>query len=102
MNFQYVRAFYEVPACIGRRVICYGEPGIIVEDRGNYIGVTLDKDKPGVIGSYHPTDEVVYLGMGKARKVPKARERYLRYLNCGDTFDSFLEFCRWDSSQKNS
>ena len=30
LDCEYVRKYYGVPACIGRRVICYGKPGIIV------------------------------------------------------------------------
>lgn len=65
MNCEYVRQHYHVPACIGRRVMVYGKPGIIAEDRGHYIGVNLDTDKPSAVNNYHPTDEVEYLGMGK-------------------------------------
>ncbi len=102
MNCPYVSSYYKVPACIGRRVICYGEPGIIAEDRGHYIGVTLDKDKPGTVHNYHPTDQVEYLGMGKVRKVSKYRARYLRYLDYGDGFGSFIDFCRWDADPERS
>lgn len=102
MNCDYIRSYYQVPAYIGRRVIVYGEPGIIAADRGNYIGVNLDKDKPGVIDNYHPTDGVEYLGMGKIRKASKGRERYLRYLEYGDGFDSFLDYCRWDAGAGRS
>jgi len=49
MNCEYVAQYYGVPACIGRRVIAYGKPGIIAEDRGNYIGILLDSDKPGPV-----------------------------------------------------
>lgn len=41
MNCYYVRNRYGVPACLGRRVSAYGEPGIITEDRGYYIGILL-------------------------------------------------------------
>jgi hypothetical protein len=57
MNCEYVRQYYGVPACIGRRVMVYSKPGIIAEDRGNYIGVNLDTDKPGRVSNYHPTDK---------------------------------------------
>lgn len=102
MKFDYIINYYNVPACIGRRVTCYGESGIIVADRGNYIGVNLDKDKPGRIKNYHPTDGVTYLGMGDIRKVSKGRERYLRYLECDACFDTFIDFCRWDAAQQRS
>jgi hypothetical protein len=42
MRLEYVCRTYGVPAEIGRRVIVYGKPGIIAEDRGHYIGVNFD------------------------------------------------------------
>lgn len=44
-NCAYVRLHYQVPAEIGRRVIAYGKPGVILADRGHYIGVVLDEDR---------------------------------------------------------
>jgi len=102
MGFEYVKDHYGVPACIGRRVIAYGEPGIIVEDRGHYIGVNLDKDKPGVVGNYHPTDQIQYLDLGKVRKLTKSQKRYKRFLEYGDSFQSFREFLNWDSDPSRS
>lgn len=102
MNCEYVQSYYKVPACIGRRVSVDDKSGIIAEDRGHYIGVNLDTDKPGVVKNYHPTDGVTYLGMGKVRKPSRGRERYLRYLDYGDSFDSFIEFCRWDAEHERS
>lgn len=64
MAFEYVCQHYGVPACIGRRVTIDGNGGVIAEDRGHYIGVNFDDDKPGVIKSCHPTWEVEYGGMG--------------------------------------
>ena len=40
-NCDYVRRHYDVPAEIGRRVIANGEPGVIMADRGHYIGCLL-------------------------------------------------------------
>lgn len=60
---QYVRDYYGVPAEIGRRVTVSGRPGIIVEDRGNYIGVNFDSDKPGLVYPCHPTSEVELHGL---------------------------------------
>jgi len=97
MNCEYVRKYYGVPACISRRVVANGEPGIIAVDRGNYIGVNLDKDKPGVISNYHPTDRIEYLGIGKIRKKTKSQQRYSRWLEYGDSFNSFRDFLSWDS-----
>ena len=94
---EYVRNTYGVPAEIGRRVKVYGRPGIIAADRGNYIGVNFDADKPGVIRNAHPTSEVEYLGMGKLRRMTRAQERYQRYLDVSECFDSFIQFCRYDA-----
>lgn len=100
MSCEYVKKYYNVPAEIGRRVEVYGDAGIIAKDCGHYIGVNFDKDKPGVIRNCHPTSEVKYLGMGKIRKMTKAQERYRRFLEYGDCFDSFIDFCRWDEEQR--
>lgn len=103
MACEYVRQHYGVPAEIGRRVICYGKPGVIAEDRGNYIGVLLDCDKPGTIGNYHPTDGIEYLAdFAAIRKPSKYAARYQRYLEHGDGFDSFIDFCRWDADPERS
>lgn len=97
MNCEYVREYYGVTACIGRRVVAMGKPGIIAEDRGNYIGVNFDEDKPGVIFNCHPTYEVEYLEMGKVRekKLTRSQKRYQEYLKscyyeAGDSFAMFL------------
>jgi hypothetical protein len=99
MSFEYIRQHYEVPAEIGRRVNVYGKPGIIVQDRGHYIGVNFDADKPGVVRNAHPTSEVEYLGIGKIRKPTRAQERYARYVGVSECFNSFLDFCYYDANQ---
>jgi len=94
MDCEYVKEYYGVPACIGRRVIFRGRPGIIAEDRGHYIGVNFDADKPGVVYNVHPTDGVDYLGIGtiRKRKMTRSQKRYQEYLEYGDGFDNFAEF----------
>lgn len=99
---EYVRTHYGVPADIGVRVEVYGKPGIIAEDHGHYIGVNFDSDKPGRILPCHPTDGVKYGGIGTIRKPSKSRARYLRYLEYGEMFDSFIQFCRWDADPERS
>lgn len=96
MNCEYVRQYYGVPACIGRRVMVYGKPGIIAEDRGHYIGVNMDAHKPHQIENYHPTDGVEYLGMGKVRKMTRSQQRYRDYLleDSSCTFAEWLKFKR--------
>ncbi len=97
MSCEYVRQYYKVPAEIGRRVKVYdGKEGIIAEDRGHYIGVNLDTDKPGVVHNYHPTDGVEYLGMGTVRKLTRSQQNYRDYLNTesSDTFAEWMLFKR--------
>jgi hypothetical protein len=102
-NCEYVQQHYGVPACVGRRVVAYGKPGVIAEDRGHHIGILLDGDKPNNIGPYHPVDGIVYLDeKGKVRKPSRFQARYGRYLEHGDGFDSFLDFCRWDAEPERS
>ena len=102
MNCEYVRSNYDVPACIGRRVKINGKPGIIAADRGHYIGVNFDEDKAGVIVNAHPVSKVEYLEMGLLRTPTKSQQRYQRFLEFGDGFDSFIEFCRWDAQPERS
>ena len=94
-NCEYVREYYGVPACIGRSVIVYGKSGVIVEDRGHYIGVNLDEDKPNVIGNYHPTDNVIYGEIREIRKIKKmtrSQQRYRDYIHseCSGSFAEYL------------
>ncbi len=89
--FEYVRQHYGVPAALGRRVEVYGKPGVIAADRGHYIGVNFDADKPGVIRNAHPTSEVKYLEMGEVRPMTRSQRRYEAFLE----EDSGLRFGEW-------
>lgn len=103
MSCEYVQKNYGVPAQIGRRVVVYGKAGVIAADRGHYIGVNFDSDKPGVIQNAHPTSEVVYLEMGKIRPMTASQRRYQDYLDVGDQFESFLHFLQyrtWQAKQE--
>lgn len=91
MNCEYVRKYYGVNACIGRRVIVHGNQGVIAEDRGHYIGVNFDKDKPSDIYNVHPTDGVIYGEMGKIRKMTRSQKRYRDYLRS----DVDCTFAEW-------
>jgi hypothetical protein len=91
MSCEYVREHYGVPAVIGRRVVVGGKPGIIAEDRGHYIGVNFDADKPGVVCNAHPTSEVEYGEMGVVRKMTRSQQRYRDYCWA----DSSLTFAEW-------
>ena len=102
MRCEYASKYYNVPADMGRRVTVDGKPGVIAEDRGAYIGVNFDEDKPQHISPCHPTWKVEYGEMGKVRPLTKAQQRYKRFLEYGDSFDSFIEFCRWDAEPERS
>lgn len=97
MSCEYIRQTYGVPAEIGRLVVVDGKPGIIAKDCGNYLGVNFDADKPGVVKNCHPTWNVVYGEMGKARavKMTRGQSRYQEYLDsvyyeAGHSFAFFL------------
>ncbi|RSB58999.1 hypothetical protein EGT71_22075 [Atlantibacter subterranea] len=60
MSFEYINSQYGVNACVGRRVVAYGEPGTIVRDFGHYIGVVLDTAPYHSPERYHPTDGIEY------------------------------------------
>lgn len=89
--FEYVQQRYGVPAAFGRRVEVYGKPGVIAADRGHYIGINFDADKPGDIKNAHPTSEVKYLGMGEVRPMTRSQRRYEAFLR----EDSGLRFGEW-------
>ncbi|MFJ3409479.1 hypothetical protein [Pseudomonas protegens] len=81
---DYVRRHYGVPAEIGRRVIANGEPGVIMADRGHYIGVVLDEDPKKRISNYHPTHEMQH---GEMAEVLPLKEWQVMTAKCYDKFD---------------
>ena len=93
-NCEYVRDYYGVPACIGRRVVINGKHGVIAEDRGHYIGVTFDSDKPGVVCNAHPTSNVEYGGMGLVREMTRAQRNYREFLSADWFHGSFSDWLR--------
>lgn len=92
MTCEYASNYYGVPACIGRRVIVAGQPGIIAEDRGHYLGVNFDDDPPGRISNCHPTWKVTYLEMGRIRRPTRSQRRYQHYLTVSECYDSFRDY----------
>jgi len=99
---NYASKTYGVPADVGRRVTVYGKPGIIAVDRGHYLGVNFDADKPGVIRNCHPTDEVIYGEMGKIRQLTRSQQNYRDYLDSELDFrDGFKGWLRWKSRQRS-
>ena len=95
MNCKYVQKYYGVIAEIGRRITYNDRPGIIAEDRGHYIGVNFDDEKPGSISNIHPTDPGLnYYGMGTVRKLTRSQQRYQDYLHSelDITFGDWLKY----------
>ncbi|QNJ57377.1 hypothetical protein Dolphis_71 [Pseudomonas phage Dolphis] len=76
---SYVQKHYGVPACIGRRVIAYGKPGIITEDHGHYIGIALDEGGRKRPGRYHPVDGIEYGEMADKLPKPPRRTNYDKF-----------------------
>ena len=83
-NCAYVRQHYQVPAEVGRRIIAYGKPGVILADRGHYIGVVLDEDPKKRISNYHPTHEMQYGEMAEVLPLKEAGHdrQMLRLVRC--------------------
>lgn len=90
----YVRRYYGVPADFGRRVTVGGRPGIITADRGAYIGVTFDDEKPNRVSPCHPTSQVTYGDIGTPRALTRSQRRYLEYLEVADLYDGFRHWLR--------
>ena len=101
-SFDYVKEYYGVPADYGRVVFVNSKRGVIIKDCGHYIGVNFDTEKPGAVSICHPTWNVEYAQIEKPRKVTKSQARYQRYLEYGDCFGSFLDFCYWDAMPERS
>lgn len=59
-EFDYIRAFYGVPAKKGLRVTVNGKPGKIISARSARVVVRLDGEKHG--RPYHPTDPGLVYG----------------------------------------
>lgn len=99
-DFSYVQHYYGVPACLGRQVIVGGKPGLIAQDRGHYIGVNFDHDKPGVVRSCHPTSDVVYGDIGRLRPMSASQRRYQEYLKVADCFESFRGWLLYSTQRR--
>lgn len=91
--FEYVNENYGLNVFYGQSVIVNGKSGVVVEDRGNHIGVNFDEDKPMIVSNCHPTWKVQYNNESKPiRKLTKSQLRYRAYMEYSDCFDSFKEF----------
>lgn len=99
MKLEYIQRTCGVPAEIGRRVKMDGRPGIIAADRGNYVGVNFDADKPGVIKNCHPVWKMEYGEMGTLRPMTRSQKRYQEFLSA-DSGLTFFEFLKWRHANK--
>lgn len=99
MSFEYINKSYGVNACVGRRVIVDGEPGVIVGARAAQLIVNPDHLKPGQTYCCHPTWRVEYQDIGRVRKMTAGQRRYQEYLN-SDCCESFAEWLGVDKASK--
>ena len=98
---NYIKKYYNVPADIGRKVIIDGKSGVIVKNDSHHLGVNFDSDKATVVSHCHPTWKVTYLDeFGVIRQLTKSQQRYKRFLEYGDGFESFIDFCYWDAKKQ--
>lgn len=79
MSLSYIRDYYKVPAEVGRRVVAYGKPGIIMGAINAYIGVVLDGDPKRQQRPHHPEDGIVYGEMADKLPKPPPRNNYDLY-----------------------
>jgi len=81
--FEYIKEHYGVTAKLGQVIEYNGDFGLITEDRGHYVGVTFDKDKPGDTVNIHPTDDnLKYLDkVKKIRLMTRSQKNYQEYLH---------------------
>jgi len=99
VSFDWINKNYGVNACVGRRVIVDGEPGVIVGAKNGHIIVNFDSHKASQRDFCHPTWRVEYKDMGKVRKMTAGQKRYQEYLN-SDCCESFAEWLGVDKKSK--
>jgi len=93
----YARQHYKVPPEVGRRVIVYGNPEVILANRGPYIGVVLDDDPKKWISNYHPNHERQYGSIEEHTERLAKHFRRAERLHVGDADNpraglAFLQF----------
>ena len=108
MSLDYIRNHYKVPAEVGREILYTGDKGkdrkgVIVCDKGNYIGVVFHDSEPEEIMPLHPTWEVKYLEIVKIRKFRKsktrAKQRYQEFLDADWFSGSFIQWLRLSKAE---
>lgn len=103
---EYIQDNYGVPARVGRRVKYTdskgSREGTIIGNYGHYLKIWMDGDKKPH-GVYHPTDSIEYLGMAdKLPKMTRSQERYARYREVADCFDSFRQFLMNEKDERDA
>jgi len=102
--FEYIRTYYQVPAEKGRRVEVKfkgNRQGVITGARNQYVEIQFDGDKKPS-GVFHPTDGIKYLGIGDLPKITRSQERYHRYREVADCFDSFGQFLLHEKDERSA
>ena len=59
-DLAYIREMYRVPAYKGTRVCACGDVGVIVECKGSYLRIHLDRNPPGHLRFFHPRYRMGY------------------------------------------
>lgn len=93
----YIKQYYGVPADLHRVITHRGRRGIIVSDKGNYIGVNFDDEEPMLVRPMHPTSEVEYTDEFATPRKPKnyrSKQRYQHYISVADCYDSFKDYLK--------
>lgn len=93
-DFRYINKNYGIDARIGRLIRYIGDLGVIIEDRGIYLGVNFLGTRRGLIVNVHPTYEVEYLDqVVEISKISKYEKSYNFYLTHFGKFKDFGDFC---------
>ena len=98
-GIEHINKTYGVNACVGRRVVANGKPGVIIGTNNSHLAINLDEDKPGVPTYWHPMWNMQYLEMGAIRKMTAGQKRYQEYQDA-DWFDG--TFAEWLGVDKKS
>lgn len=74
------------------------DAGLMTENKGHELLTAGDS----VFYVTEAGKDYVAANSPKPPKVSRSRARYLRFLEYGDSFSNFLEFCRWDAEPERS
>jgi hypothetical protein len=104
-DYNYIINYYNVPAQTGRRITMSQRKGTIVCDYGHYLGVVFDDNCKTNISRVHPTHEMTYhheIVPSPLKQLSPGQKRYQRFLEVGDSFDSFMHFLHWEAANKKA